>query len=87
MPGKSRRGKGKRVAQSRKAMLRPAMPPAEAASDMTEMAAADSVAPVKRPAAHAQALRYPYVSVEIRTIGLFAILILVILIVLALIFS
>lgn len=86
MPAKSRRGKGKRVAQSRKAMLRSVAGPSQPTTGQIPSATSDVVAPVARVRQPTSiAMSYPYVSAEIRLIGILAVIILVILIVLTLV--
>ena len=92
MSGKSRRhGRGKRITQSRKVMQRAAGVASPEVVTPTPGAAAGggmitSVAPARRQTQAGTAL-YPFVAVELRLIGILAIIILVILLVLTLVLS
>ena len=91
MSGKSRRhGRGKRITQSRKVMQRAAGVASPEVATPTPGAAAGggmitSVAPARQT--QAGTALYPFVAVELRLIGILAIIILVILLVLTLVLS
>ena len=90
MSGKSRRhGKGKRITQSRKVMQRAAGVASPEVATTTGAAAGGgmitSVAPARQM--HTGTALYPFVTVELRLIGILAIIILVLLIVLTLVLS
>ena len=93
MPGKSRHRKGKRLPQSKKRRQRFSAPVAQ------HQAVAQTREPVSRPAVSAPspsvptpvaklvAIRNPHIATELRTIGILAGIMLVILAVLALVLS
>lgn len=94
MPDKSRHRKGKRFSQSkkRKGRLRPpALHPQASVAVQTpksvSSAVSTPVANVSNSREKPTALRYPYVTTELRTIGILAVIALAILIVLALVLS
>ena len=95
MTGKSRRRGGKNSPQSKKkrdGLTRPAVPaqPSAAAQVYEPVASPDSPIPeasVPTPKVELSSIRYPYISAELRTIGILAGIMLVILVVLALFFS
>ncbi|MFC1939536.1 hypothetical protein ACFLXO_02480 [Chloroflexota bacterium] len=91
MPGKTRRKKGKHSAQgkrkvdgSRQAVTLSQQP---AAAKGNEPVSSTKMSPpsasVPAPAAKPQGVRYPYISAELRTISILAVIMLVILVVLA----
>ena len=93
MPGKSRRSRGKRSFQSKKGKGR-LSPPVTVTQRQVVTPTDDSVPPkVSVPSARTgvmatlTATRYPYVLAELRRTGILAGVMLVILIVLALVFS
>jgi len=95
MPSKSRRHRGKQPVQSKRKKGRPSrpttplQPPVEArvekpvASPEVKVPSVITPAPVTRPAV----ISYPYVTAELRTIGILAGVMLIVLIVLALVWS
>lgn len=93
MPSKSRRNKGKHLAQSKKRSVAPNFRPVvEIATTPTlEPAAASPVlrpaVAVPNPVAKAAAAKYVYVATELRTIGILAATMLIILIVLSKVLS
>ena len=95
MPDKSRRRKGKYSPQSKKRKSRPnrppvlAQPPAVAQNHQPVSSPVVSVpsASVTTPVAKPTAIRYPYIATELRTIGILAGIMLIVLVVLALVLS
>ncbi len=95
MPGKSRRGKGKYVPYDRKrkgSVSRPTIAAQQPAVGSTREPLARPGAPtpsatIPASRAKAQAVQYPYVTRELRTIGILAGIMLVILIVLSRVLS
>ena len=96
MPGKSRHDKGKRLSQSKKskAMQRSAtgvveQPAATQAPKPSApgVASAPSLRNRQKPSAAPSVARYPYITAELRRIGILAGIIVIILIVLALVLS
>ena len=94
MPGKSRRKRGRqpptRKAQGRRQSPDVAQAPAPAGSVVAGVSP-DAVAPAvgvssKAVAAH-QSVRHPYIGAELRTIGILAMLMLVVLVVLKLVLT
>ena len=95
MPGKSRRRRGKYSIQSKKrkgglsrppvAVQQPAVAQAHEPAPLSNMSA--SSAGVPTPMAKPAAMRYPYIATELRTIGILAVIMLIILTVLALVLS
>ena len=95
MPGKSRRGKGKRLPQSKKRKTRQRFSPPV----VQHQAVAQTREPVSRPGVSALSVsvptpvaklavaRYPHIATELRTIVILAGIVLIILIVLALALS
>ena len=95
MPGKSRRRRGKHSFQSKKKKGRPYRPaivaqqPAVAqthepvSSPSVPLPSASVPSPVVKPAA----IWYPYIATELRTIGILAGIMLIVLVVLALVLS
>ena len=93
MSGKIRRKRGKHSAQGKRKIdrsshptIRPQQP---AAAQINESVSSTKmplpVASVPAPMAKTQAVRYPYISTELRTIGILAVIMLAILIVLAMV--
>ncbi len=92
MSGKSRHGRGKHSPQSKKGSRRHHL-----ATVVRQQAVAQTYEPVSRPAvlapsasvptpmARLAAVRYPHIATELRTIGILAGIILIILVVLALV--
>lgn len=95
MPGKSRHGRGKHGPQSRKRKGRrhslAAVAQQPAAAQTPEPVSRPKVsapaASVPTPMANLAAARYPYVAIELRTIGILAGIMLIILAILALVLS
>ena len=94
MPGKSRHGKGKHHYHSKKSRaehrhIATALQPPVVADTPTPAATVSTPPPVKAPTSPKalKAVRYPYITDELRRIGILAGIILVILIVLALVLS
>ena len=93
MPGKSRRGKGKHSAQSKKGrLIRPAAvtQPPEVAQSKELVSAPGIPAPSARvptPVTKPTAVHYPYIAAELRTISILAGVMMVVLVVLALVLS
>lgn len=88
MPGKSRRGRGKYSPQSKKKKDRPSRPAMLAQQPVVArtpepVPSARVPTPVVKPAAG----QYPYIATELRTIGILAVIMLIVLIVLALVLS
>lgn len=92
---KSRRSKGKYSAQAKRKKGSPSRPPV--AVQQQAVAQPQEAAPISRvpapsagaptPASKVASLRYPYVTTELRTIGILAAIMLTILIVLSLVLS
>ncbi len=95
MPGKSRRRRGKSSFQAKKGKggpNRPAMLAQQPATAQThELVSSPNVsvplARVPTPMAKPAAVRYPYITTELRTIGILAGIMLIALVVLALVLS
>lgn len=95
MPSKSRRGRGKYSPQSRKKKVklkRPVMLAHQPAVAQTpeSVSSPDVSAPSARvptPAVKPVVVRYPYIATELRTIGILASVMLIVLAVLALVLS
>jgi hypothetical protein len=93
MPGKSKHGKGRtRQSKRSRAMRRheTAAPQAPEASETPRPAAAASKAPSSQAPASAvrpKTVAYPYVKAELKTIGILAAIVIVILVVLAQVLS
>ncbi len=95
MPSKSRRGRGKYSPQSKKRKdrpSRPAMPVQQSAVAQTResVSSPDVSVPLARvltPMAKPAAGRYPHIATELRTIGILAGIMLIVLVVLALVLS
>jgi len=94
MPGKSRHGKGKHPHHIKKIKTRQhhdaMVSPRPAAAGTTQPAMAKSMpSPAGRPASAAKlkAASYPYITTELRNIGILFVIILVVLIVLAQVLS
>ena len=93
MPGKSQRRRGKYSAQSKKRKSRPSRPtmlaqqPAVAQTHESVSSPKVSVpsASVPTPMAEPASVRYPYIASELRTIGILAGIMLIVLVVLALV--
>ncbi len=85
MPSKSRRKRGKYSTQSTKKKSRPSRPATVAQTHQPVASPSVSVptAPVAKPAA----VHYPYIATELRTIGILAGIMLIVLVVLALVLS
>ena len=95
MPGKSRHKKGKHLPQSKKKKSRQRF----LATVAQQQAVAQTYEPVSRPAVSAPsasvltpmaklaAVRYPHIGAELRTIGILAGIMLIILVILALVLS
>ena len=95
MPGKSRRGKGKHLPQSKKRKSRQRFSPPV----VQHQAVAQTREPVSRPVVSSPSVsvptpmaklavaRYPHIATELQTIGILAGIVLLILIVLALVLS
>ena len=95
MPGKSRRGHSKQLSQSKKKKSRVspstiavqksavASTPGPVAASKVAAPATSASTPIRKPIA----IRYPFVTVELRRIGILAGIMLVILVVLALVLS
>ncbi len=95
MPDKSRRSRGKYSAQTKKKRGRPSRPtilaqqPAVAQTHESVSSPKVPVAPasVPTPMAKPATISYPYVAAELRTIGILASIMLIILVALALVLS
>ena len=95
MPGKSRRGRGRHLPRGkrrrgRKVFSAPVAQPSAAGQAYEPAPAADSLVPsvkVPTPRPTVTAAQHPNVAAELRRIGILAGIILVILVVLALVFS
>ena len=95
MPNKSRRSRGKYSAQVKKKKGRPSRPtmlaqqPATAQTHESVSSPKVPVAPVSVPTPMVKpaAISYPYVAAELRTIGILAGIMLIVLVVLALVLS
>ena len=95
MPGKSRRGRGKHSPQSKKRKSRQrflaTVTQQQAVAQTYEPASHPGVptpsASVPTPVAKLAAARYPHIATELRTIGILAGIVLIILVVLALVLS
>jgi len=95
MPGKSRRGKGKHLPQSKKRKSRQRFSPpvvqhqavAQTRESVSRLGVSAPLASVPTPVAKLAAARYPHIATELRTIGLLAGIMLIILAVLALVLS
>ena len=95
MPGKTRRKRAKLSGQSKKKSARQTQPavaikqPAAAQAQKTIPPSDVSVSPViePAPAVKATVIRHPFIVSELRTIGILAVVMLVVLIVLALVLS
>ena len=95
MPGKSRHRKGRHLPQSKKRKSRQRFPAAvaqqQAVAQTREPVSPPVVsapsASVPTPMAKLAAVRYPHVAIELRTIGILAGIMLIILIILALVLS
>ena len=95
MPGKSRRGRGRHLPRGkrrkgRKAFSAPAAQPSAVGQAYEPAPAADRLVPSAKaptPRATLTAAQHPNIAAELRRIGILAGIILVILVVLALIFS
>ncbi len=93
MPGSSRRSRGKYSVQSKKRKGRPKHPTivaqqAAVAQTHEPVSSPDVPAPsasAPAPVAKVAAARYPYIATELRTIGILAGILLIVLIVLALV--
>ena len=95
MPGKARRRKGKFSPQSKRkkgklsrpavAVQRPAVTQAHEPVPPSNVPASSTSVPT--PVAKPATIRYPYIAAELRTIGILAVIMLVILAVLALVLS
>ena len=93
MPGKMRRKKGKHSAQSKRGVDRSHHPTMishqSAVAQIKEPVSSINMplpsASVPAPTAKPQAVRYPYISAELRTISILAVIMLAILVVLALV--
>ncbi len=95
MPGKSRRRKGKHLPQSKKrksgrhflatVAQQPAVAQTREPVSRPEVSAPSASVPT--PMAKLAAIRYPYVATELRTIGILAGIMLIILTILALVLS
>ena len=93
MPGKSRHGKKKHSAQSKKLRMRQSPSPiavqqpvaAQTYEPATPSKAVTSSVKVPTPASTPMAVHYPYIVTELRTIGILAGITLVILVVLVLV--
>ncbi len=93
MSGKARRKRGKRSAQGKRKIdssSHPTMLPQQpAVAQINEPASSAKMphpsASVPTPTAKPPAVQYPYISTELRTIGILAVIMLIILIVLALV--
>ena len=88
MPAKSRRGRGKYSPQSKKGrgkLNRPAMPARQPA--VTQNHEPAPLARVPTPLVKPLANRYPYIATELRTIGILAGVMLIVLVALALVLS
>ena len=95
MPGKSRHGKGKRLSRSKRRKERQRFPSVVA----QQQAVTETPKPPSRPSVSAPSVstpppvtkpaivQYPYIAIELRTIGILAGILLVILVVLALVLS
>ncbi|HJX13444.1 MAG TPA: hypothetical protein VJ377_07960 [Dehalococcoidales bacterium] len=93
MPGKSKHGRGKQPHQSKKsrAMRRQEVtsprPVAEAGAPPTVAAAAPLPPPKPAAPAKVKVIEYPYITAELRRIGILAGIIIVILVILSLVIS
>jgi hypothetical protein len=93
MPGKSRHSKGKHPHHSKKSRARqrygvmPVTPPAAETPRPAATVTMPSAPSKPTPAAKSRIAEYPYITTELRRIGILAGIILVILIVLALVLS
>jgi len=94
MPGKSRRGQGRHLSRSkrkgRKAFSAPVTQPSAVGQAYEPAPAADRLVPSAKaptPRATLTAAQHPNIAAELRRIGILAGIILIILVVLALIFS
>ena len=93
MPGKSRRGRGKRLSKKKKGRLAsPTVAAQQPAATQTyepvvpsKVAAPAASVPTSRPTP--AAVRYPFIATELRRIGILAGIMLVVLVVLALVLS
>ncbi len=95
MPGKSRHGKGKRSSRSKRRRERQRFPTVAAQPQVVT----ETPKPPSRPSVSAPSVstpppvikpaivQYPYIAIELRTIGILAGILLVILVVLALVLS
>ena len=95
MPGKSRRGRGKRSPQSTKRKIRQRFlttvahqqPVVQTYESVSHPNASAPMASVPTPMAKLAAVRYPHVATELRAIGILAGIMLIILTILALVLS
>jgi len=95
MPGKSRRRRGKYSFQGKKKKGRPSRPTiltqqpavAQTAEPVSSPSVSVPSASVPTPMAKPAAVQYPYIATELRTIGILAGIMLIVLIVLALVLS
>ena len=93
MPGKSHHGKGKRSAQSKKskakqryaAVASPSLVVAQIPKPAAPKSVSTTSASVRTPLTKPPVARYPYITTELKRIGILAGIMLVILIVLALV--
>ena len=93
MPGKSQRRRGKHSTQSKKRKSRPSRPAvlvqqqalAQTHESVSSPEASVPSASVPTPMAEPASVRYPYIASELRTIGILAGIMLIILVVLALV--
>jgi hypothetical protein len=92
MPAKSRHAKGKRIAQSRKAMMHSVgeQSPSAAVQDTGVTVATGAAAPaagIRKPGAVTSLMSYSYIPAELRLIVILSAIALVILFVLTIIYS
>lgn len=85
MPGKPRRGRGKHPARSKKRQGTVARVAQQQATGEADRSAVLPKTPTPAPAARTTTMRYPYVTRELRTIGILTGIMLAILVILSIV--